>query len=221
MAGWSFTINQRERKPFRDLIYEELRLAICRGHFKRGDRLVEQELAAQLKVSRTPVREALRKLEVEGLVEHIPHKGVVVKGFNESDIVEIFAIRAVLEGLAARYAALRISQEQRESLKLLLDDMTQSLADGDLDKHLQQVREFNDVIISVSGMPRLNKLISTLQIYSEGTRQVTLADAQRREQALREHRLIYQAIAAGNGEEAERLAREHTIAAQEVYLRNI
>src|SRR6056297_3078489 len=109
-------LNGNELKPIRDRVYEILRKRIFASKYEVGTKLVETEIAEQMNVSRTPVREAFRKLEIEGLVEHKPRKGIFVKGLDKNDIKEIYSIRSVLEGLASKNAAKNINEEEREKL---------------------------------------------------------------------------------------------------------
>ena len=103
-------LNLDEYKPLRDVVFENLRGAIVEGRLKPGQRLMEVQLAEQLGVSRTPVREAIRKLELEGLVVMLPRKGAYVANMSLKDLIDVLEIRASLEGLAASLAAERITE---------------------------------------------------------------------------------------------------------------
>lgn len=110
-------IEVTDLRPIREIVFERLRKAIIDGNLEPGDRLVETFIAENMGVSRTPVREAFRQLEIEGLAENIPRKGTIVKGISKEDIIEIYQIREVLEGLAFRLTCSRISEEQIVELK--------------------------------------------------------------------------------------------------------
>ena len=110
-------------KPLRDIVFENIREAIMEGTLRPGERLMEIQLAEQLGVSRTPVREAIRKLELEGLVVMLPRKGAYVASISKKDLVEILELRVGLEGLAAFYAAERISSEGIENLEEISKDL--------------------------------------------------------------------------------------------------
>lgn len=103
-------IESTDLRPIREIVLERLRKAIMDGSFEPGDRLVETSIAEGMGVSRTPVREAFRQLEIEGLAENVPRKGTIVKGISKRDILEIYEIREVLEGLAFRLACANISE---------------------------------------------------------------------------------------------------------------
>ena len=110
-------LNLDEYKPLRDVVFENLRGAIVEGRLKPGERLMEVQLAEQLGVSRTPVREAIRKLELEGLVVMLPRKGAYVANMSLKDLIDVLEIRASLEGLAASLAAERITDEDIKKLE--------------------------------------------------------------------------------------------------------
>lgn len=114
-------IESTDLRPIREIVLERLRKAIMNGTFQTGDRLVETSIAEKMGVSRTPVREAFRQLEIEGLAENLPRKGTIVKGISKRDIFEIYEIREVLEGLAFRLACSNITDEQILELKEKLE----------------------------------------------------------------------------------------------------
>lgn len=209
----------REVKPIRDKIYELLRKRIFNGNYKIGEKLVENDIATQMRVSRTPIREAFRKLETEGLVKHIPRKGIFVKGLDRQDIIEIYSIRSVLEGLAARSAAENISDKEIEKLKFLINNMQDALKKGEIEIFKSCCSSFNEVIRNASKMPRLNKMISQLKEYTEETREVTLADNERRQDVFHEHDAIFAAIINNNPEKAEEVTKSHIEKAKCIYLK--
>jgi DNA-binding GntR family transcriptional regulator len=156
------------------MIYDRLREAVFNGELKPGDRLVESELGHRMSVSRTPVREALRKLEMEGIVEYLPRKGVVVKGFSREDIIEIYSIRQALEVMSALAAAERITPEELAFLRTCLDNAERHMACGDNEAVFKDHQEFTDALIAGSKMPRLIQLIGTYREYLHRFRRITL-----------------------------------------------
>lgn len=208
-------------KPIRDIVYEYLRKAVMDGELKPGERIIEKEYAEKMKISRTPIREALRKLESEGFVEYIPRKGVVVKGFTVKDIVEIYAIRRSLEGLAMRYVVENISEQELVKLKSLVKDMEEADKEGRIEDVFSTCKEFNEVILNASRMPRLRDLINTLHEYLERFRRITMAKSTRRADAINEHRLILQAIINKDGKAAEALVWDHLDASQKVFVETL
>lgn len=196
-------------KPIRDIVYETLRTTILQGDLKPGERIIEKEYADKYKISRTPVREAIRKLEIEGFVEYIPRKGVVVKAFDARDIGEIFAIRTALECLAIKSTLVNISEEEIEHLKALTLKMEEFYDNGDLPAFFNICKDFNEAILKASKMPRLIQMINTLQDFLERFRKITLTKLQRRSNAVAEHKAILQAIIEKDEERAQKLTIEH------------
>ncbi len=202
----------------RDKVYEKLRQAILLGRLKPGTRLVERKLAGQLNVSRTPVREAIRMLELEGLVSYLPRTGVVVAGINEEEVIEIYRIRAALEGLAARMAAERIKPDQLEKLEGLLRSMEFNAGRENTGLLEDAHREFNDLIFRAAGSPRLYTMIASLADYVQRYVRVGYSLPGRVAEAAREHRLIYEALQAGDGDMAEQTARNHIQKSRQAYI---
>lgn len=205
----------------RGRVYEQLRQAILKGSLKPGSRLVERKLAEQLGVSRTPVREAVRMLELEGLVSHLPRIGAAVARVNQQEVLEIYRIRAVLEGLAARMAAEKISPVQLQHLNDLLKQIEESAGRGDMGRLEGLHREFNDVIYKAAGSPRLYGMITTLADYIAGYARVGYTYPGRMAEATKEHRQLVESIRLRDGDLAERTAREHIENSRRAYFNEI
>lgn len=199
----------KNESQVRSEVYERLRQAILKNQLKPGNRLIERKIAEQLEVSRTPVREAIRMLEREGLVYHIPRSGVVVAQVSDKEVLEVYRIRAVLEGLAARMAAEKITPEQLQHLVRLLKQVEQSAADNNLDDLEQVHREFNDLIYRATGSPRLYGMINSLVDFINRFALVGYCHPGRIDEATREHRQLVEAIKLRDGDLAERIARDH------------
>jgi len=209
--------------PIRDVVYETLRQAILDGVMRPGERLVEGELSERLNVSRMPIREAIRKLEAEGLVEYQPRKGAVVKGFSEGDIVEIYTIREALEALAAVQAVRNASDQEIALIGEALEEVERLAALGDEAdpaEVFEANQRFSQLLIEASHMPRLVQIINTYMAYLERFRRVTMGDSSRREEVYREHRMIFEAIRDRDAVRAEALTRKHVRGGLEAYLRN-
>lgn len=192
-----------------DKVYESLRRAILEGRLSPGARLVERKLADQFKVSRTPVREAIRMLELEGLVSYLPRAGAVVTLVDKEEVLEIYRIRAVLEGLAARMAAEKISPAQVQQLTELFKSMEDLARKGDLVKLDEVHREFNDLIYIASGSPRLYSMITSLADHIYRYVRVGYGSPGRISEANSEHSRIVEALALRDGDLAEESARKH------------
>lgn len=191
------------------IAYWTIRDAIRTGVIQAGDRLVELDLAAALEMSRTPVREALRQLEVERLVEVAPRRGFVVPTITIDDLVEIFEIREVLEGLAARRAAQRMGPAELEALCETVDRMERARAADDVTGLAEASSQFHRLLRSGSKYARLPQLLALL---FDAHRSIWLHELapERIDGAIAEHRAICDAITAHDGTLAEQLAREHS-----------
>lgn len=202
----------------RDVIYEVLRQAIFDGKLKPGERLVESELAKNMNVSRTPVREAIRMLETEGLAKHIPRKGAIVKGFTREEIVEIYSIRMALEALAITYTAENITDVELQKLKQLIKKMRKFTEQNDTKNLFETCEKFNKILVDSCKMPRLIKLINTYQEYLRRFRAITMRDKQRKIDVQKDHENILNAILERDKEKAERLVKAHLNRALDAYL---
>ncbi|MDD2553301.1 MAG: GntR family transcriptional regulator, partial [Desulfotomaculaceae bacterium] len=139
-------------KPLRELVFDSLRKAIIIGKLKPGERLMEIQLAEEMGVSRTPVREAIRKLELEGFVVMVPRKGAYVAGVSVKDIADVFEVRSALEGLAASLASERITEEEMEDLEKVFHLIT---GEEDLLTVVKKDNEFHELIYKASRNQRL------------------------------------------------------------------
>ncbi|NLY75741.1 MAG: GntR family transcriptional regulator [Firmicutes bacterium] len=196
-------------KPLRELVFESLREAIISGHLRPGERLMEIQLAEEMGVSRTPVREAIRKLELEGLVVMLPRKGAYVAGLSLKDIVDVFEIRGALEGLAAELAAERINEAELEELERYLVKIAENIDKGDLEKVVATDTDFHSLLYKASRNQRLSQIINNLREQIQRFRTTSLSYPGRMKAALEEHRKIVEAISERNGELACKLAQEH------------
>lgn len=196
-------------KPLREVVFEALRDAIISGELKPGERLTEVQLAEEMGVSRTPVREAIRKLELEGFVVMVPRKGAYVADISTKDVADVFEIRAALEGLAAGLAAERITEEELEELQRLLVKVNESTENHDLDTFVAADAAFHEALYKASRNDRLVQIISNLREQIQRFRSITLARPGRMKDALEEHKLIVDAISQRNVALARRLAQKH------------
>ena len=203
-------------RPIRDIVYETLRSAVMNGHCVAGDRLVETQLAEQLGVSRTPVREALRMLEQDGLAVAVPRRGTVVAGLNKDDAIETYDLRAVIEGLSARLAATNITAREVKQLRGKLEKMRPQ--PGNHEGYMRAHAEFNTTIIGASRSHRIAQFIDTLSGQIRSLRGVSLATRERQEEAWKEHVAIVDALEARDAARAEALARQHVENAKWAFL---
>ena len=191
-----------------DAVYRALRHGIVHGDLAPGERLRSDALATELNVSRTPVREALRKLEAEGLVAHAGSR-LVVRAFTEQDLTELFYVREALEGMAARLAAENATPAEIDAIRELLEDMDAVRQRKDVGVFRRLTAEFHQLVCRASHNDRLLQLSQSLLDHVRQFQTSTLYREGRLAEALNEHRKLLTAIEARDGESAERLAREH------------
>ncbi|WP_346888371.1 GntR family transcriptional regulator [Clostridium sp. UBA1056] len=204
-------------KSIREVVLQELRTAIFTGDIKPGDRLVENNIATAMGVSRTPVREALRQLESEGLAINIPRKGTVVKGICIEDAIEIYDIREVLEGLVVRGACLHISRIEIRELKEIIEDMKSLIENNEEKEYVEVHSRFNRIILDACHNKRLIAQMEYIYEYLQSLRKVSLMTKERKLEALKEHIEIVDAIEVGNEELAEERARAHVRCAKKSF----
>jgi DNA-binding GntR family transcriptional regulator len=196
-------------RTMQEIVYDTIRDAILSGRYRPGQRLVADELAREMGVSRMPVREALHRLEATGLVTLTPHRGAVVNELSEGEIIEIYHIRAVLDGLATRLAAPHLAKPDHERLDAILDEMAAAATRKDLDQVLRINRDFHQIIWRAAHAPRLHSLLENLYDASQRFRHISVLLPGRLERLTQDHRRIAQALARGDVKKAERFAIEH------------
>jgi GntR family transcriptional regulator, trigonelline degradation regulator len=195
--------------PLRAQVEEALRRAIADGQLNPGARLVERELCEKFSISRTLLREALRQLEAERLIETIPNRGMVVATPTLSDALQLFQVRAELEGLASRIVAESGSAQDHAQLKKALDVLKDALAAGCMKTFRVRKNEFYATLITVSRNEVLGEILSVLHNRIQLFRGASLAEPGRAEDAVAELDAIVSAIEARNGREAQLLTARH------------
>lgn len=208
-----------KRRRLVDDATQILRNAILNGRLRDGTRLRQTDLADQLGISRTPIREALVRLQDEGLVELLPGGGVRVKLLNPDEAVALYDLREVLDGLAARLAAARATPANCARLERALARMAQCLERADANQWFPAHVAFHDEIFRAAGNARLLALAAVVRLSIRHFHPLLLRTAHRLEDAWREHRGIFEAIVARDGERAEALARAHIANAKAIVLR--
>lgn len=201
-------------KSLRDVVFETLRSAIIRGVLQPGERLMENELAVQMGVSRTPVREAIRKLELEGFVKIIPRKGTYVAELSSQDVQEIYEIRAALESLACGLAAERATKHEIAAMEQYLLEENDYLLLEDIFLTVKTDVGLHELIYQATRNEKIMDIMCNLKEQLYRLRSTSIVLPGRKEKSLMEHREIVQAIAARKIELARRLGREHIVHAQ-------
>ncbi|UXS04712.1 GntR family transcriptional regulator [Agrobacterium tumefaciens] len=201
----------------RDHVHRILRGAIIAGRFAPDEKVNERQLAEQFGVSTTPIKEALRQLEAEGLVEALPRRGVIIR-FNMSWAEEMILARAALESMIGHLAAKRISAEAADALRATVMLMDAATSSGNADELIVLNETFHDQIHKASRCQYLARLIERQQFYDASIRRIIHSDPAEREKALREHAAIAAAIVEGDVDGAEKQMRDHVVRSGETYL---
>ncbi|KMY54463.1 GntR family transcriptional regulator [Bacillus sp. FJAT-27231] len=188
-----------------------IREAILKGEYEPGRKLSEAALSEHYKVSRTPIREALKQLEREGLVEIIPRVGTCVTKPTEKELDELFTLKEVLEGLAAGLLAERGSEKEIDIIRKAVTDMEKAIQTSDNDLYVKANDAFHEAILDGADNSKLNFMLNMLLNQIPYTRYVYLSIGlpDRRKKSLAEHQAILKAIEDGKREEAEKTMREH------------
>ncbi|MCD7873744.1 MAG: GntR family transcriptional regulator [Acidaminococcaceae bacterium] len=221
MSGHIRPIKLDSCKPLRELVCENIRQAIIDGTFSPGERLMEIQLANEIGVSRTPVREAIRKLELEGFVVMIPRRGTYVADISIKDINEVYEIRTSLDVLAARLAAERINDDELETLQRLLVEIGQHIEENNMEKIVEVDIAFHDVLYQASRNERLRNIINNLREQITVIRGCSMMYPGRLAYTMEEHRALVDSIAARDVERAQNAARIHLENAEHALFKNM
>ena len=204
-----FNVTMNEYLPLRDVVFNTLRQAILRGELKPGERLMEIQLANKLGVSRTPIREALRKLELEGLVNMVPRKGAEVADITEKSLRDVLEVRKALEVLSVQLACEKITEEEIEELKRVAERFKDTLDDQDVTKIAEADVAFHDVIYTATDNQKLILLLNNLREQMYRYRVEYLKKEEAYPQLIAEHEELIDNISKRNKEEATRIMCEH------------
>ena len=204
-----FNVTMNEYLPLRDVVFNTLRQAILRGELKPGERLMEIQLANKLGVSRTPIREALRKLELEGLVNMVPRTGAEVADITEKSLRDVLEVRKALEELSVQLACEKITEEEIEELKRVAERFKDTLDDQDVTKIAEADVAFHDVIYTATDNQKLILLLNNLREQMYRYRVEYLKKEEAYPQLIAEHEELIDNISKRNKEEATRIMCEH------------
>lgn len=221
MAGKLTKVNLNDYKPLREVIFNTLREAIIVGELKPGERLMEVQLAEKMGVSRTPVREAIRKLELEGLVEMLPRKGAHVADLSVKDIMDVLEVRATLDGLASSLSAKRITDDEVKELKHHLAQFINYVEKENLQGSIKKDVEFHDIIYRSSRNDKLIQISNNLREQVQRFRVIYMKDYSSTRELIREHTEICDAISGRNPEAAMECAQRHIKNQEETIVRSI
>lgn len=202
-------IQMNDFLPLRDVVFNTLRQAILTGDLKPGERLMEIHLADKLGVSRTPIREAIRKLELEGLVTMIPRRGAEVAQITEKSMMDVLEVRRAMDALCTELACVRISEEETEALGKACEAFEEAVAGKDIKVIAKADVAFHDIIVQATGNLRLVQLINNLSEQMYRYRFEYLKDTSCHQGLIAEHRVIYESIVKKDKEAASQAAKLH------------
>ena len=195
--------------PLREVVFLTLRQAILKGELEPGERLMEISLANHLGVSITPIREAIRKLELEGLVVMVPRKGAEVASITEKDMKDVLELRCALDAFSVKLACERMSQEELEKLELANKDFEEAIVSHDLIKIAEADVKFHEVIYNATTNQRLIQMISNLREQMYRYRLEYLKDARNHSILINEQNDIIKSIKDGDVEAAQKMVTTH------------
>lgn len=219
--GIFFQQEMDEYLPLRDVVFRTLRQGILTGELKPGERLMEIHLANKLGVSRTPIREAIRKLELEGLVTMIPRRGAEVAQITEKSMKDVLEVRKVLDRLSVELACERISEEEKRQLKEACEAFEEAVEEGDYAKIAKADVVFHDIIVAATGNMRLSQMVNNLAEQMYRYRFEYIKDKSQHARLVREHQVIYDGIVEGDQKKALSAIDEHIDNQEKVILQQI
>lgn len=202
-------LNMDAYLPLRDVVFQTLRSAILKGELKPGERLMELQLADKLGVSRTPIREAIRMLEQEGLAITIPRKGAEVAKMTVKDMEDVLQIRGVLEELAARVSCRKITEQELRELRIAMIEFDERTKEDNVVELAKADVVFHDIIYKASDNPKLLLLLNNLREQMYRYRTEYLKEKDRHEQLIHEHHEIVRALEERNEERVAEIVKQH------------
>ncbi len=217
-------VEERKRKKkrlLREHVYVSIKGAIIGGEFEPGRRLIEEKLAEDMKTSRTPVREAIQKLEKEGLIYRLPRGGFAVKGVTEEEVEEVFGLRGILEGYAGFLATARMDDAELRSLEEIIALEETCLQDMNVEEFIRLDGEFHDVVYKAAKNNRLYNLLHDLRDYIYRYRVIIMRYQRKPQLAVQDHKEMVASIRSRNAKQVEKLVRKHMTRGKEVIKKKI
>jgi len=200
-------------------VYETVKRMIIKGELKPGTRLVESRIASQLKISRTPIREAFQRLQKEGFLKKNMVGAVFVSDLTKEDIEETFGIRCVLESYAARLATLRYTKRDLQALEKKVQQYEEALEKGDLELLPKINTEFHELLYKFSKSPKLINMIHELRDQIHRFREVILKAEGMAQQSKEDHRKMLELMAKGDAEGVEKVVKEHILRGKDLVIK--
>ena len=220
MANYDVKQEVTDKYSLRGRVFHKLRADILNGRYRDYEELREVAIGEELGVSRTPVREAFRQLELEGLIQIIPNKGAYVTGITEKDVKDIYMIRSLLEGLCARWATENITKEQMDEMEENVYLARFHAQKGHVEQMTQLDGRFHEILYEACNSKILEHQLRDFHQYVMRMRRRALSNKDRGLKSNEEHEEIMEAIKAGDADKAEMLANRHMINAYEHMVAN-
>ncbi len=212
---------RKKKRLLREHVYVGIKNAIIGGEFEPGKRLIEEKLAEEMKTSRTPVREAIQKLEKEGLIYRLPRGGFAVKGVTEEEVDEVFGLRGILEGYAGYLATERMEQDEIRFLEEIIGKEEECLQDMNAEEFIRLDSEFHDALYKAAKNTRLYNLLNDLRDYMYRYRVIIQRYQRKAELAVQDHREMVASIKNKNARQVERLVRKHMTRGKDIIKKKI
>jgi DNA-binding GntR family transcriptional regulator len=212
---------RKKKKLLREQVYGSIKGAIIGGEFEPGKRLIEEKLAEDMKTSRTPVREAIQKLEKEGLIYRLPRGGFAVKGVSEEEVEEVFGLRSILEGYAGFLATSRMHEEELKALEDVIAKEEACLQNMNAEEFIRLDSEFHDILYRASKNNRLYALLNDLRDYMYRYRVIILRYQRKPQLAVQDHKEMVSSIRNKNGRQVEKLVRKHMTRGKDIIKKKI
>ncbi len=209
MSDDNVNMKINEYLPLRDIVFQTLRKAILTGELEPGERLMETQLGEKLGVSRTPIREAIRKLELEGLVVMVPRKGAQVAPFTQKDIQDVLEVRAALEALACKLACSRMDDRSFLRLQLIITEYDYAVKEQDIEVMVQKDVEFHETIFNATNNEKLSQFFNNMREQVDRYRIAYIKSTVENNNVSKEHTEILEALRNRDEDYAARLASEH------------
>lgn len=207
--GGNLKLDINDYLPLREVVFNTLRDAILTGELKPGEHLMEIQLAERLGVSRTPVREAIRKLELEGFAVMVPRKGAEVANITEKNLKDVLEVRKALEELAVRLTCERMKPDDLGKLEKQNERFEEALKKANLTEWVQEDIKFHDIIYAAADNDRLNQILNNLRQQMYRYRREYLKNKENHEEVVREHNEIIKALQEKKSDEAARVIKKH------------
>ncbi len=212
---------RKKKKLLREQVYSSIKNAIIAGEFEPGRRLIEEKLAEDMKTSRTPVREAIQKLEKEGLIYRLPRGGFAVKGVSEDEVEEVFGLRGILEGYAGFLATARMDEEELKALEDVIAKEEECLKNMNTEEFIRLDSEFHDTLYRAAKNNRLYGLLNDLRDYMYRYRVIILRYQRKPQLAVQDHKEMVSSIRNKNARQVEKLVRKHMIRGKDIIKKKI